>query len=164
MKCKRGQSGFTLSELLVALLVSSVVLSAVATLASATTSAKEATDQMGREQSILRQVSMRLSDQILRANRVYDTSVSGFTMWHDINADGLSTADEVTIVSRGADGNTLTIGGTESYWQCENISFGFDAAGPDTRLVTIWFDLDENGTTQTHTINARLRASDAHRQ
>ncbi|MHC4553625.1 MAG: PilW family protein [Planctomycetota bacterium] len=164
MRQPRAQSGFTIHELLMALLVASVVLSAVATLASATTGAKEATDQMGREQSVLRQVTMRLNDQIMRANQVYNTSSSGFTMWHDINADGLKSADELTIVSCGVGNDTLKIGSTEAYWQCENISFGYDAAGPDTRLVTIWFDLDENGQTQRHTINARLRASDAHEQ
>ena len=163
MRHRRAQSGFTITELMMALLVASVVLSAVVTLASATTRAKEATDQMGREQSVLRQVTMRLTDALMRANQVYITYSGGFTLWHDTNADGLATADEYTVVSRGSDTHTLTIGSGGEYPQCENIEFGFDAAAPDTRLVTIWFDLEENGVTERHTINGRLRASDDHK-
>lgn len=157
------KSGFTLAELLIALIVASVVLAAVSTLAGATVAADEATDQMGREQTYLRQVSMRLTDLIRRANRVTFTDTNGFELWHDANADGWEFADEITTVMSGADGNILTIGFNEIHSKCQNITFAYDAAAPDTRFITVSFDINENGQTQTHSINARLRVSDAHR-
>lgn len=161
----RGKKhGFTLVELMVALIVASIVLGAVVTLAGATTAANDATDQMGRQQGQLRQVSMRLTDLIRRGNRVIAADSEGFHLWHDNNADGLATADELTQVSRGADGNTLTIGTSESHTKCKNISFGYDAAAPDTRFITVSFQITENGQVQTHSVNARLWVSDAHRK
>lgn len=148
-------AGFTLVELMVALLVSSVVLSAVATLAYATTSASTATDELGREQSTLRHVTVRLTDLIMRADGIITASDGGFELWHDTNTDGVPDADELTLVTRDGDGNTITIDGTESYTQCENVIFYV----PSTRFIAIWFDLDENGQTQRHTINAKLRGS-----
>ena len=163
MKRKQRQSeGFTLVELMMALLVASIVLSAVATLASATTAADQVTDQMGRDQSQLRMVSMRLTDMIRRANRVTIAAVNGVQLWHDNNADGIETADERTTIIRGADTNTLTIGSKETYSNCRDITFAYDTASPDTRFVTVSFDITENGISQRHSINAGLRVSDAH--
>jgi prepilin-type N-terminal cleavage/methylation domain-containing protein len=165
MNQKQKQSdGFTMIELLVALMIASIVLAAVATLASATAAANSATDQMGREQSQLRQVSMRLADLIRRANRVTVTDDDKFTLWHDINADGLKTGDELTKVKRVPDTSQLMIGGGENYNQCENISFAYDNAFPDTQFITVSFDVSENGQLQNHSVSARLRVSDEHRK
>jgi prepilin-type N-terminal cleavage/methylation domain-containing protein len=161
----RGKNnGFTLVELMMALMIASIVLAAVVTLAGATTAANDATDQMGREQGQLRQVSMRLTDLIRRGNRVTISAVNGFQLWHDDNADGIETADEKTTVVRGADGNTLTIGASETHTKCKNISFGYDVAAPDTRFITVSFQITENGQVQKHSVNARLWVSDAHRK
>lgn len=161
----RGKnSGFTLVELMVALLVASVVLAAVATLAGAVTAADNATDQMGRQQAQLRQVSMRLSDLIRRANRVIQADDDRFQLWHDVNADGMATVDELTEVTRGVDGNGLTIGGIETHADCQTVSFGYDAAAPDTRFITVRFHVMEDSQLQQHSVNARLWASDAHRK
>ena len=162
MKRRLKKHGFTLVELMVALMVASIVLAAVATLAGATTAADQATDQMGREQSQLRMVSMRLTDMIRRANRVTISAVNGFQLWNDNNADGIKLANEVTLIMRGADGNGLTIGGSEVYNTIRNISFAYDVDSPDTRFITVSFDITENGQSQRHSINAHLRASDAH--
>ena len=156
--------GFTLVELMVALIVASVVLAAVGTLAGATTAADRATDLMGKEQSHLRQISMRLTDLIRRANRVTITAEDGFELWHDNNADGLATADELTQVTRGGDGNTLAIGASETHTKCQTINFGYDTVAPDTRLITVSFYITENGQLQNHSINAHLRVSDEHRK
>ena len=164
MKQNLKKSGFTLVELMMALIIASIVLAAVVTLAGATTAANDATDQMGREQGQLRQVSMRLTDLIRRANRVMAADTDGFQLWHDNNADGLASADELTQVTRGADGNTLTIGSNEAYTKCRAINFGYDAAAPDTRFVSIRFQVTENGQLQNHSVNARFRVSDAHRK
>ena len=162
--CPLPINGFTLVELMIALMVASIVLAAVATLAGATTAADNVTNQMGREQAQLRMVSMRLTDLIRRANRVTISAVNGFQLWHDNNADGFKTADEVTLVVRGADGNTLTIGANETHSDCKNISFAYNEDSPDTRFITVSFDVTENGQLQNHSVNARLRVSDEHRK
>lgn len=151
-------------ELMMALIIASIVLAAVATLAGATNAANNATDQMGREQGQLRMVSMRLSDLIRRGNRVMSANTEGFQLWHDNNADGLATADELTLIARGTGGNTLTIGTSENHSKCKNISFGYDAAAPDTRFITVSFQITENRQVQNHSVNARLWVSDAHRK
>ena len=164
MKQRRRQSvaGFTLVELMVALMVASVVLSAVATLAYATCSASEATDQMGREQAQLQHVCVRVNDLIKRANYVHIDSEYEFWLWHDKNADGNRLSmDEWTRIAKGSDNNTLTIGYTESYTQCENITFDYyDWKDGSPRMVVVSFDMEENGQTQNYSINAHLRVSD----
>lgn len=162
MRKNQRQNGFTLVELMIALIVSSIVLSAVAVLANAATTASKATDQMGKQQSHLRMASAHLADLIRRANRVTSASEQEFTLWHDMNADGLASNDELTRVGRGLDGHTLSVGGSEIHTNCRNIAFAYDKAAPDTEFVTVWFDLQENGQTQRHSVSAGLRGSDAH--
>jgi prepilin-type N-terminal cleavage/methylation domain-containing protein len=164
MRKQRRQKGFTLVELLIALMVVSVVLSAAAVLANAAASADTQTDRMGRSQTHLRQVTARVTDLIRRANRVTAASADEFTLWLDVNADGLATADELVRIARGADGHALSIGAGETHSLCRNVSFAYDQNAPDTRFVTIWFDLEESGLSQRRSICAGLRASDAHMQ
>ena len=167
----RGQHGFTLVELLVALMVASVVLSAVAALAYATSSAKEATDDMGREQAQLRQVSMRLTDLIKQSNRLYRSGGGmnyafewGTRLCYDLNADGdYLDDDEMVWIYR--DNNSIRVyRSTEStpeiYTQCTNPTFEYGWKDGRPRTVAIWFDMDDNGQTQRHSINATLRVSD----
>jgi prepilin-type N-terminal cleavage/methylation domain-containing protein len=100
MKQHTKKSGFTLVELMVALLVSSVVLSAVATLAYATSSAKVATDEMGRNQAQLQQVSIRLGDLIKQSNRIISSDDWGLTLWQDRNGNGISERGEFVVIFR----------------------------------------------------------------
>jgi prepilin-type N-terminal cleavage/methylation domain-containing protein len=100
MKRKKQQFGFTLVELMVALMVAAVVLSAVATLADAASSAKSATDTMGRRQSQLQQVSIRLGDLIRQSNRIVTHNDWGFTLWQDHNANGILERGEFVTVFR----------------------------------------------------------------
>ncbi len=161
------QYGFTLVELIIALMIASVVMAAVVTLANAAVNANQATDLMGREQAQLRLVLIRLTDLIRRANQVTAADIDSFQLWHDNNADGLKTADELTQISRGTGGNTLqidSIDSSEVYTQCRNISFDYDSAAPQTRKVTIWFDITAAGQSQRYSIVARLRASDEHQK
>lgn len=101
MKSVDKKNGFTLVELMVALMIASVVFSAVATLAYATSTAKEATDDMGRSQAQLRQVSIRLRDLIKQSNDVdrFDWGSSGgLLLWQDEDVDGDRDDDEYIIV------------------------------------------------------------------
>lgn len=156
MKRYAKHSGFTLVELLMALIVTSIVLAAVATLANAATSAKKATDAMGREQGQLRQLTLYLTDMIRRANGVTSSSEGEFVLWHDTNCDGYDTSEELTRIRRGADTNGLEIVDWGLYGICKNIEIHYDAAAPDTRFIMIGFTVIENGQSAKHTINAKL--------
>ncbi len=160
MKSVDKKTGFTLVELMIALLIASIIFAATATLSHATACADETTDEMGREQARLRYVNIRLADLIQRANRVTAASSTGFELWHDKDADGVVDATELTQVAHDTDGSTLIIGGSEEHIQCKNISFGYDAAAPLTRFIAIGFDMTENGVSQHYSVNARLRVSD----
>ncbi|MBL7214464.1 MAG: prepilin-type N-terminal cleavage/methylation domain-containing protein [Phycisphaerae bacterium] len=139
---KRRQfvAGFTLVELMVALIVTSVVLSAVATLAYATCSAKEATDDMGREQAQLRQVSIRLSDLIKRSNQILRSYDWGFVLWQDKDADGNRDHGEHVIVYRyyEASANTYIIA-VRPLTEYEACSYNSDR-------FFIWKDSDFDGS------------------
>ena len=152
--------GFTLAELLIAMMVGSIILAAVATLAGAMSSAKTATDQMGRTGATIMQLQNRLSDLIIRANQVKSTDSTGFKLWHDNNSDGIQTADELTQIQKDASGNCLIIGGSEQYTQCRNVRFAYDQAAPATSFVTIWFDLTDNGDSRTYVVSGALRCGD----
>lgn len=145
-------------ELLVALMIASIVLAAVATLAGATAAANEATEQMGREQAQLRQLSMRLTELIKWARDITGTEDNGFALWHDLNGDGLETADELTQVFRDGDYNTITIirnGVSEVYPQCKNVAFKYVLG---QSFIAVFFDLEENGAVVRHSVGASLRA------
>ena len=159
---KRNNDGFTLVELMVALMIAAIVFSAVATLANATACADKATEQMGREQAQLRQVSVVMTDLIKRANQVIAADSSGFQLWHDVNADGIVDAGETTLVSRDGITTALTVDTFGPFSECLNAAFQYDAAAPATRFIMIQFEMDENGVTQTHTVSAKLRVSDDH--
>lgn len=157
----KKNNGFTLVELMVALMVSAVVLGAVATLANATVCADDRTEEMGRSQAQLRHMAMRLTDLIRRANGIMSTGETEFLLWHDLNADGASSADELTRIRNGS-GQYIEIVDQETYDDCSNVVFAYDGIDSAARFITIWFDMEENGITQTYTISARLRASDDH--
>jgi len=162
MRREQKHKAFTLVELLVALMVMSVILSATAVLANAAATADIQTDRMGRSQAHLRQVTARVTDLIRRANCVTTASAEEFTLWLDANADGQLTADELVQIARGADGHTLRIGPDETHTFCRNVSFAYDQAAPGARFVTIWFDLEEGGLAMRRSICAQLRGSDVH--
>ena len=50
--------------------------------------------------------------------------------------------------------------GTEIYTQCTNPTFEYGWEDGRPRTVAIWFDMNANGQTQRHSINAHLRVSD----
>jgi len=152
----RGR-GFTLAELLIALMVGSIILAAAATLASATSCAKTATDRMGRTGAVTMQLQNRLSDLLIRANQVSATDSLGFWLWQDANGNGKKTASELIRIQKDASGNGLTIAGNEQYAQCRNVRFAYNKAAPATSFITIWFDLTDNGVSQTYTVSGALR-------
>jgi prepilin-type N-terminal cleavage/methylation domain-containing protein len=178
------QSGLTLVELLVALVVSAVILSAVATLAFAMTSAADATDDTSRKQAQLRYATLRLSELLHHCRLVCGTADDALALWRaDDNDDGQININELVYIERGDDGGYLRlcefpssdtsavrlsdIGALSPAGysvtrvtlipQCSDVQFRWDPAPPYSKLVSISFDLSENNVTRHYQINVALR-------
>ena len=114
---RRG--GFTLVELLVALTISSIVLTAVGTLAHAMSTAIEQTDEMGQRQAEVRFATMRLTELVRSSVRIWKIDYNVVLWEGDSNDDGVINGSELTYIQTvaGADalkivafpGHTLTI-------------------------------------------------------
>lgn len=180
-----GCRGLTLVELLLALAVTSIVLSAVATLAFAMGRANETTSDMAVKQSQVRFATLKFSDLIRHGKLVCGMAGSDLAIWSgDTNDDGQINMNELVLIERGADhdylglcefpdsNSVIRIAGisaldADDYSNrrirlvpdCENVEFLFeDVAKPlYTRLVSITFDLSENNVIHHYQINAAVR-------
>lgn len=102
--------GFTLVELLVALVVTSVILSAVAALAFAMTTSSNIGEDRALSQARLRQTMLRLRDLIGNAKLVCAAPGDDLVIWEaDTNTNGAIDVDEVVYLERGADHNMLRL-------------------------------------------------------
>ncbi|HML74470.1 MAG TPA: prepilin-type N-terminal cleavage/methylation domain-containing protein [Anaerohalosphaeraceae bacterium] len=163
MNVKRKQNrGFTMAEMLVALMVASIILAAAATMAGALSAGKTANDQVSRNGAYLLQLQTRLTDLIMRANRVAGIDSQGLTLWLDKNNNGLpDIATEYVYVRTSATRDWVIISGTgfqENYKQSSNVQFYLDNADKAlVKHITVQFNMVENGVTQTYTISGTLR-------
>ena len=180
MQDKRYKTGFTLVELLVALVVTSVILVAVATLAFAMSSANRATDDTSRKQAQLRYATLRISELIRHCRLIYARSSSDLAAWRtDDDNDGQIDLNEIAYIRKGPDSNYLHLyefpsssGGTVSLGtmpaplgddvklipQCSNVEFVVDAEPPMTKFVSISFELVEDNVVRHYQINCALRS------
>lgn len=110
LSCCLGRQGFTLVELLVALMVSSIILSAVATLAYAMSSASSSTGDTAVKQSQVRYTTLRLSELIRHCKLICFASPDDFVVWRgDDNSDGIINSSELVIIERGSGGDHLQL-------------------------------------------------------
>jgi prepilin-type N-terminal cleavage/methylation domain-containing protein len=108
MRDTRYKNGFTLAELLIALIVTSVILAAVATLAYAVSSANDATDDTSQKQAHVRYATLRISELIRNCRLVFNESSRGLGVWRaDDNGDGQINVDEFVYVNKGDSGDCL---------------------------------------------------------
>lgn len=148
---------FTLAELLVALMVMSIIMSAVATLAYALGTANKTVTLMGRNQTVLNHVTLQLYEIIKNSNQITSSTQKKIELWSDKNADGIIDADEeFAIEARNID-NILYINGTE-YSQCKNVQVSSENSG----FVYVFFDIQLEQTTKTYQVAACIRGSDKH--
>jgi len=196
MRRMRHMRGFTLVELLVGLLVTSILLSAVATLAFALSSADRASGDTMFTQTQLRQATLRVSELIGQCKLLCAAPGNDLVVWRaDDNDNQQIDVNEVVYIERGPDADMLRLcqfpaasNATKTLselqlpetkaqlvsncgpWyvplipQCQNVTFRCDAPSPlpRARLLTISFDLTENGGVHRYEITTALHAWAGH--
>jgi prepilin-type N-terminal cleavage/methylation domain-containing protein len=183
MRDVRYKRGFTLVELLLALIVTGIILAAVTTLAFAVGSANDATDDTIQKQAQVRYATLRISELIRHCKLICGTPNGEIAIWRaDNNGDEQININELVYIERGiamdylrfcefppsdlsivnlSDIQTLS---TSSYSvkyiplvpQCVNVQFSFDVLPPYSKFVSISFDVLENGIVHQYQINTSL--------
>jgi prepilin-type N-terminal cleavage/methylation domain-containing protein len=180
----RYKKGFTLVELLVALVVTGIVLAAVATLAFAVGAANDVADDSSQKQAQVRYATLRISELIRHCKLICGTPGSDVAVWRaDDNGNGQININELVYIERGtsedylrlcefpssdtspvnlSDIETLSTSGYSVTYvplvpQCSNVQFSFDAAPPNSRFMSISFDILENGIIRQYQISDTLR-------
>ena len=114
---KRSKNGFTLVELLVALVVTSIVLTAVATLAFAMGTANDISDDTGRKQAEVRFVTLRISELIRHCRLICATAGTDLAIWRaDDNGDGLININELVYIDAGPNRDYIR------FHECDSVS------------------------------------------
>jgi len=172
------EKGFTLCELIIALGVTAVIMSAAVTLAYALSSATSSSDQLMRSDTVLRSSTLRISEMIRHSNLVATTIRGGIVIWTDGNTDGKIDSVEINYIEPTADGSSIQMLKYPSvaqdlllFWVrwfvttrtlqatlipfCSEISVTINDS-----LVTISFDMEQDGISRNHQITAAVRCSD----
>ncbi len=182
---KRYKKGLTLVELIVAMIVTSIVLTAVVTLANALGTVNDVTDETSKKQAQIRFATVRISDLIRHCKLICGTPSGELAVWRADDGDGQININELVYIERGTENDYLrlcefpsfdtsvvtlsdietlsTSGYNVTYVplipECSNVEFILDDldSPPQSRFVTISFDIVENGITRQCQINATLR-------
>jgi len=181
--------GLTLVELLVSLVVCSIILAAVATLAFAMGRANAATGDQNLKQAQVRCATLRISELIRHCRLIAAAGSEDVRIWRsDENADGNINVNELVFLQAGPDGaylrlcefpagddSTVTLADVAGLdpanydvryvtimTQCSNVQFLVDAPPPNTRFVAVVFDLEENGTSRRYQVAASIRTWAGH--
>jgi len=184
-----NSKGFTLVELLVALMVTSIILTAVATLAYALGKANDTTDDRAEKQAQVRYASLRISELLRHCKLICGTAGNDLAVWRtDDNDDGRININELVYIERGvnrdylrlcefpsSEGSEINLSDIETLVpsnysvtyvllipQCSNAEFQFDVLPPRSRFVSISFDLVENDVACRYQISAALRGWAGH--
>jgi prepilin-type N-terminal cleavage/methylation domain-containing protein len=94
--------GFTLVELLMALIVAGIVSAAVVTLAFAVSSANDVTDNTSQTQAYVRYATLRISELIRHCKLVCGMPGGDLAIWRaDDNGNGRINVSELVYIERG---------------------------------------------------------------
>lgn len=185
MKKTRYEKGFTLVELLVAMIVTSIIVAAVATLAFAMSSANDETDDTSQKQAQVRFATLRISDLLRHCKLICGTPGGQLAVWRADDGDGQININELVYIERGtgydylrlcefpsfdtsvvnlSDIETLSTSSYDVTYvtlipQCSNVEFYLDDpdSPPNSRFVTISFEVVENDSVHQFQISASLR-------
>jgi prepilin-type N-terminal cleavage/methylation domain-containing protein len=183
MKSVRYRTGFTLVELLLALIVTGIILAAVTTMAFAVSVANDTADDTSRKQSQIRYATLRISDLLRHCRLICGTPNGDIAVWRaDSNSDGKININELVYIEKGAsadylrlcefpssdttevilsDIQTLSTGGYSVTYitlvpKCSNVQFSLDATPPYTKYLSISFDVLENDYSRKYQINTAI--------
>ena len=158
MTYTKNKNGFTLVELLVALVVTGFVLAAVSTLAFALSSANKATKDQNRSQAQIRTTTMKIQEFIRNCNLICSVSDEDIAIWlSDTNNDNKINIGEICFIECGSKKDHLQLctfsSGSDSEISLDSIgkmstqwwsSFSDDVSCvqllPDCRNVEFQFD------------------------
>lgn len=102
--------GFTLVELLVALVVTSVILTAISTLAFALSSANKSTGDINRSQAQVRLATLRVQELIRNCNLICSAGNDDLAVWFsDNNNDNKINIGELAYIEFGSERNHLCL-------------------------------------------------------
>lgn len=110
MQGTRHPRAFTLVELLVGLMVTSIILSAVATLAFAMSSASMAGGDSASKEAVIRHTTLYLSELIRNCKLICAAPDKDLVLWRaDDNNNGRINVNELVYIERGATSNMLRL-------------------------------------------------------
>ena len=128
MRDKKNKKGFTLAELLVALMISAIVLAAVATLAWAMSSANESSGDTAQQQAQLRYATFRISELIRNCKMICNRDTDNMGIWRaDDNGNGWIDIEEAVFIEKNAQGNQI------QFFECIE----------DMTTTPPWFDIHD---------------------
>jgi len=106
---KHNRLGLTLVELLVALMVCSIIFTAVATLAYAMGNAQKSSEELSRHQARVRYATLRISE-LIRYAKLVALSSDDLAIWRaDDNENNQIDPSEVVYIETGAERNHIYI-------------------------------------------------------
>jgi prepilin-type N-terminal cleavage/methylation domain-containing protein len=181
--------GFTLVELLIALVITGIVLTAVATLAFAMGTANKATDDLSLKQAQVRFATLRIQDLIRHSKLICFAGSDDMAIWRaDDNNDGNINIGEIVYIEAGpnrdhlricefssSDGAAINLGSissfTNNWWsvycgdvdytvvvpECSDVQFNLDVLPPQSRFVSITFNIVENNIVRQCQITGKIR-------
>jgi len=110
MKTMRYRKAFTLVELLIALVVTGVILSAVTTLAFAMSSASRASDDTIVKEAQLRQARLRIGELVRNCKLICAAAGNDLAVWQaDTNNDGTLNVGELVYIESGGGRDALQL-------------------------------------------------------
>ncbi len=163
IRLKHNRKGLTLVELLIAMVVTGIVLTAVATLAYALGTANDSSNDTAVKQAQVRYATLRISELIKYSKLVYADFESEVLLWQtDKNNDGEPNVDELVYIDAGPNKDYIQLCDFEVQPvvlipQCRSVEFMLDSVPPDTKFVNISFELEENGVWHKYQISATVR-------
>jgi prepilin-type N-terminal cleavage/methylation domain-containing protein len=105
-----NRKGFTLAELLITLIVTGILLSALATLAYALSSATSTESDIAVVQAQLRLGGLRLHDLVANCRMICEVEGNALAIWRaDDNQDGQINVNELVYLDAGDTGDTLRV-------------------------------------------------------
>jgi len=107
---KMHKKGFTLVELLVALMVGSIILAAVATLAYALGKVNDAGNDTSRKQAQIRFSTIRITELIRNAKLICGTPTDAIVVWRaDVDSNKKINSDELVYIQSNSAGNKIQL-------------------------------------------------------